>query len=84
MPDIKPEPTTADLGRVIKALRKKRKWTLARLSHESGVSIPYLSNLEKGQREASLKTLRQIGDAFEIRPSELWKLAGQTMEGRQQ
>jgi transcriptional regulator with XRE-family HTH domain len=46
-------PTSADLGRVIRQLRRKRKLTIEDLAFASGVHPTYVSGIERGTRNPS-------------------------------
>lgn len=54
------------LGRDIRSLRKSRSWTLAVLADQSGCSLGYLSEVERGERAVSIKFLRSIAQAFDV------------------
>jgi len=59
------------LGRAIKVLRTERGLSRRDLAERSGVSYPYLSEIENGKKRASSKALLSIADALGVRPSEL-------------
>lgn len=54
------------VGREVRALRKNRGWTLASLAQKSGSSIGYLSEVERGERAVSIKSLRGLASAFDV------------------
>lgn len=60
------------LGKRIVYLRKKKKMSSLDLSLESGVNKNYLSDLENGRRNPTLKILRKIAIALDIDLSELF------------
>ena len=60
------------LGKRIVYLRKKKKMSSLDLSLESGVNKNYLSDLENGRRNPTLKVLRKIAIALDIDLSELF------------
>ena len=60
------------LGKRIVYLRKKKKMSSFDLSLESGVNKNYLSDLENGRRNPTLKILRRIAIALDIDLSELF------------
>ena len=60
------------LGKRIVYLRKKKKMSSLDLSLESGVNKNYLSDLENGRRNPTLKILRRIAIALDIDLSELF------------
>lgn len=55
----------------IRALRKAKGMTLASLSEKVGVSIAYLSDIEKGNRHGSPGTISRIADALGVAVSDL-------------
>ena len=61
------------LGMRIKYLRSLNKWSQEDLALEAGVNKNYLSDLERGQRNPSLKILSKIAVALKISISELTK-----------
>ncbi len=54
------------VGRAIKSLRLLEHLTLADLSQRSGVSVPMISKIERGQVSASLSTLDAIAQAVGV------------------
>lgn len=54
----------------IREIRKERKMTLSDLSEKVGVSIAYLSDIERGNRPGG-ETLNRIADALGVQVSEL-------------
>ena len=61
------------LGMRIRFLRKQRNLSIEDLSLEAGVNRNYLSDLERGMRNPSLKVLSRIARALKISISELTK-----------
>ena len=61
------------LGMRIRFLRKQRNLSIEDLSLEAGVNRNYLSDLERGMRNPSLKILSKISKALKISISELTK-----------
>jgi len=57
----------------IRALRKKRGWTQTYLSVHSGLGRPFISNVERGQKEPCLRSLETLADSFGITLSELMR-----------
>ena len=60
------------LGKRIVYLRKKKKMSSLDLALDSGVNKNYLSDLENGRRNPTLKVLRKIAIALDIDLSELF------------
>jgi transcriptional regulator with XRE-family HTH domain len=63
----------AALGLRIRSLRRKRGWRQLDLAEQAGINENYVSDLELGRKEACLKTLKGLADAFEITLSDLVK-----------
>ena len=62
-----------ELGMRIRYLREQRKMTLEDLSFESNVNKNYLSDLERGNRNPTVKILTRIAEALEVTLEELFK-----------
>jgi transcriptional regulator with XRE-family HTH domain len=56
----------AMLGEVLRRIRLDQGRTLAEVAADANVSMPYLSELERGLKEASSEVLAAICDALEI------------------
>ena len=54
------------LGEKIRMIRKLKKWKLKKVASETGLSISYLSDLERGRCRPSLKTLYKIASAYNM------------------
>ena len=61
------------LGMRIRYLREQRKMTLEDLSFESNVNKNYLSDLERGNRNPTVKILERIALALDISLETLFK-----------
>lgn len=59
-----------DIGTRIKAARKGCKLSLKETAALTGVSVSYLSDLERGRTEPSLKTLRKLHGLLDINLSQ--------------
>lgn len=55
-----------NIGAYIKGLREQQKMTISKLANISQVSQPYLSQIEKGQRNPSLDIVRKLSKALEV------------------
>ena len=64
-----------DLGNTIKICRAHRGLTQAELSKEAGVSLSYLSLLERNKRDATVSTLEAIAQGLRIPLNLLFFLA---------
>lgn len=60
-------------GERIRKLRRAKGWRQIDLAEQSGVHEVHISDLERGTREAGLRTLRKIVDALDTTLSELLK-----------
>ena len=54
------------LGQYIKEQRRNAQYTLRQLAEATGVSNPYLSQIERGLRKPSAEVLQQIAKALRI------------------
>ena len=61
------------LGMRVRYLREQKKMTLEDLSFESNVNKNYLSDLERGNRNPTVKILTKIANALEVTLEELFK-----------
>lgn len=59
------------LGAVLRAERMRRGLTLRELSAQARISLGYISELERGQKEASSELLAALCDALEVQLSEV-------------
>lgn len=62
-----------EIGDVLRSIRQAEGRTLRDVSHDARVSLGYLSEVERGQKEASSELLAAICDALELRMSELMR-----------
>ena len=58
-------------GLTLQELRKARKMSQEQLGFESGYHRTYISQLERGQKSPSLKTIYQLAAALKTLPSEI-------------
>lgn len=59
------------LGRTLVIQRSARGWKRKDLVARSGLSYPYIAELETGTKEPSMVVLRALADVFGVRPSQL-------------
>ena len=57
----------------IKYLRSLKKWSQEDLALEAGINKNYLSDLERGSRNPTVKVMEKIANALGITISELFK-----------
>lgn len=60
-------------GKVLRELREKRGLSQEELGFESGYHRTYISLLERGLKNPSLKTIIKISKVLSVKPSELLK-----------
>ncbi|NUU08597.1 helix-turn-helix transcriptional regulator [Leifsonia sp. C5G2] len=59
------------IGSVLRRIRTERGTTLRELSEESRVSVPYLSEIERGRKEASSEILAALCRVLDVTEGEL-------------
>jgi transcriptional regulator with XRE-family HTH domain len=64
------------IGEYIREQRESSRLSLRRLAEESGISNPYLSQIERGLRKPSAEILQQIAKALRISAEQLYVQAG--------
>ena len=57
----------------MRAQRKKHGWTQVELAEMLGIDRSYLSEIETGKKDPSLRVLKTIADGFELSLSQLLK-----------
>jgi transcriptional regulator with XRE-family HTH domain len=62
---------TTRMGVKVARLRRRQKWSQARLAKEARVSAGYVALIELGQRTPSLATLKKLARALEVDVAEL-------------
>jgi transcriptional regulator with XRE-family HTH domain len=67
---------SADLGEFIRDQRRNARLSLRKLSELTGISNPYLSQIERGLREPSAKILQAIAKGLRISAETLYVRAG--------
>ncbi len=70
------------LGNVLRRIRREQGRTLADVARAAKVSMPYLSEVERGRKEASSEVLVAICDALHIELSDLLAEVGQDLVDR--
>jgi transcriptional regulator with XRE-family HTH domain len=81
--DQRPRPLLrTTLGEVLRRIRREQRRTLADVARAAKVSMPYLSEVERGRKEASSEVLGAICDGLGIDLSELLALAGRELVDR--
>ena len=67
------------LGETLRSRRLRQRRTLREVSGAARVSLGYLSEIERGQKEASSELLAAICEALDVRLSELLREVSETM-----
>lgn len=62
----------AHIGEAIRSARKERRMTLGGLAGEVGLSVTFLSRLERGQVACSIGNLLEIAAVLELAPAQLF------------
>ncbi len=68
--------TVAGLGDFLKEQRTEHRLSLRQLAELTGVSNPYLSQIERGLRRPSAQVLQQLSKALRISSDQLYARAG--------
>jgi len=69
-------PQLGDVGSFIREQRERSAISIRKLAELTGVSNPYLSQIERGIRTPSAEILRSIAGALSIRTETLYERAG--------
>lgn len=69
--DVKVGVLRQEIGEVLRSVRQRQGRTLREVSHSARVSLGYLSEVERGQKEASSELLASICTALEIPLSQM-------------
>ena len=77
----KPDDPPNILGSFIRAQRQMANLSLRQLSALTEVSNPYLSQVERGLHEPSMRVLKSIAEALNVSAETLLKQAGLVNEG---
>jgi transcriptional regulator with XRE-family HTH domain len=64
------------VGRVLRRIRLEQGRTLADVSRAARVSMPYLSEVERGRKEASSEVLAAVCDALQIELADMLGMVG--------
>jgi transcriptional regulator with XRE-family HTH domain len=66
-----------NLGKVIRLCRNQKDMSLEALSSKAGISVSYLSLLERGKRDPNFSTLEKISSGLDVPVSILFSCAGE-------
>ncbi|MGO9779201.1 MAG: helix-turn-helix domain-containing protein [Streptosporangiaceae bacterium] len=83
-PRLRPQPPArpllrTTLGHLLRRARRQQNRTLADVARAARVSLPYLSELERGRKEASSEILAAVCGALRIELSDLLAEAGRSL-----
>jgi transcriptional regulator with XRE-family HTH domain len=59
------------LGKRVRFLRRERGWTQVEMAEMLGIDRSYLSEIETGKKDPSLRVLKTIADGFNLSLSRL-------------
>jgi putative transcriptional regulator len=59
------------LGNRVRKLRQERGWTQVEMAEVLGIDRSYISEIETGKKDPSLRVLKTIADGFKLTLSEL-------------
>jgi len=69
------------IAELLTDLRAQRGWPLRELAQRSGLSIAYLSELERGRKLPTLEALDQLAAAFDFTLAAFLRLLADRLEG---
>jgi transcriptional regulator with XRE-family HTH domain len=72
--------SSAQLGSAIRRLRTERELTIEALASKAGIHWTYLTGVERGQRNPTLRVIAAIADALGIAVAELMRRAEASAE----
>jgi transcriptional regulator with XRE-family HTH domain len=61
------------LGKSVRALREKKKWSQEELAHQSGLARSFTGAIERGEKDLRLTTLVKLSNTFKIPIGQLFK-----------
>ena len=61
------------LGNNIRKIRKEFGWTQADLAEKSGISVPFMTQIELGRKSASLEVVQNIAAALNVSYKQLFE-----------
>jgi transcriptional regulator with XRE-family HTH domain len=71
------------VGLNVKRIRSERGWSQEKLGFESGLDRTYISGIERGARNPTVRVLKEIADALGVRPAILLDDVRAESRGRQ-
>ena len=79
-PEAKEVSLREAIGHVLRDLRTRDHKTLREVSEKAGVSLGYLSEVERGQKEASSELLGSIALSLGVKPSQMLRLVADYLD----
>lgn len=70
---VKNDPELIKIGKIIRALRLKKKMSQEKLGAETGLDRTYISDIELGTRNFGIKNLLKLAKKLEVKASYLLK-----------
>lgn len=67
------------LGDVLRDERHRQQRTLRDVADDAAVSVPYLSEVERGRKDASAEVLEAIGRALDVEVADILDRTAQTL-----
>ena len=71
------------IGHVLRDLRTRDRRTLREVSEKAGVSLGYLSEVERGQKEASSELLSSIADSLGVSTAQMLRMVADYLDSVQ-
>ncbi|MBT1175480.1 helix-turn-helix transcriptional regulator [Bifidobacterium sp. LC6] len=68
------------IGHVLRDLRTRDRRTLREVSEKAGVSLGYLSEVERGQKEASSELLSSIADSLGVSTAQMLRMVADYLD----
>lgn len=75
---------TAKVAKAVKFFREEKHWSRSMLASKSGLTVSYISMLERGQRTGELRdnTLWKLADALGVTASDLVEFTGDRRQAK--
>jgi transcriptional regulator with XRE-family HTH domain len=64
---------TKRLGKRVRALREKKKWTQEELAHRGSLARSFTGAIERGEKDLRITTLVKLANTFRIPIAQLFK-----------
>ena len=67
------QPLYGQLGATVRRLRLKRRWSQDVMADKSGLHRAHIGEIERGETNVTLQTLKTLADTFGVRITDLLK-----------